>query len=226
MDQALALCWRARTSICLVAAACAFACQLICFPCPPLPSHQIMDKHLALLAGKHLETKFVRVHAEKAPFLTGKAAWAAGLWATTSCMQTCGGRARREGALPHRRAGCGVDCREVGRCNGQTGSGLGWAVGPAVVADRCMARRHCNWHHLELSRCIILPHATCPAAADRLKVWMLPTLAIIKQEKTTDYIVGLDELGGEEFATGGFALVQVCCLRQLLRCLPLHRWAG
>lgn len=31
-----------------------------------------MDKHLALLAGKHLETKFVRVHAEKSPFLTGK----------------------------------------------------------------------------------------------------------------------------------------------------------
>lgn len=42
-----------------------------------------------------------------------------------------------------------------------------------------------------------------PAAADRLRVWMLPTLAIIKQEKTTDYIVGLDELGGEDFAPGG-----------------------
>lgn len=67
---------------------------------------KIMDKHLALLAGKHLETKFVRVHAEKSPFLT-----------------------------------------------------------------------------------------------DRLRVWMLPTLAVIKQEKTTDYIVGLDELGGEDFAT-------------------------
>ena len=32
---------------------------------------QVMDKHLALLAGKHMETKFVKVHAEKAPFLTG-----------------------------------------------------------------------------------------------------------------------------------------------------------
>jgi hypothetical protein len=30
-----------------------------------------MDQHLALLAAKHMETKFVRVHAEKAPFLTG-----------------------------------------------------------------------------------------------------------------------------------------------------------
>jgi len=35
---------------------------------------------------------------------------------------------------------------------------------------------------------------------------MLPTLAIIKNEKTTDYIVGLDELGGtEDFSTGGSA---------------------
>lgn len=28
---------------------------------------------------------------------------------------------------------------------------------------------------------------------------MLPTIAIIKNEKTTDYIVGLDELGGADF---------------------------
>jgi hypothetical protein len=35
---------------------------------------------------------------------------------------------------------------------------------------------------------------------------MLPTLAVIKHEQTTDYIVGLDELGGvEDFSTGG------CC---------------
>ena len=33
---------------------------------------------------------------------------------------------------------------------------------------------------------------------------MLPTLAIIKHEKTTDYVVGLDELGGSEaFSSGG-----------------------
>ena len=39
---------------------------------------------------------------------------------------------------------------------------------------------------------------------------MLPTLAIIKHEKTTDYVVGLDELGGEDFATGAPA-VRCCC---------------
>lgn len=43
-----------------------------------------------------------------------------------------------------------------------------------------------------------------PFLTDRLKIWMLPTLALIKQEKTTDYVVGFDELGGkDDFKTGG-----------------------
>ena len=33
---------------------------------------KVMDKHLDLLAKKHLETKFVKVHAEKFPYLTEK----------------------------------------------------------------------------------------------------------------------------------------------------------
>eukprot|EP00884_Botryococcus_braunii_P013365 jgi/Botrbrau1/22029/Bobra.0024s0043.1 len=64
---------------------------------------KVMDKHLQILAQEHLETKFVKINAEKAPFLT-----------------------------------------------------------------------------------------------DRLKIWMLPTLALIKHEKTTDYVVGFDELGGRD----------------------------
>jgi hypothetical protein len=31
-----------------------------------------MDKHLAILANKHMETRFIKVHAEKSPFLTEK----------------------------------------------------------------------------------------------------------------------------------------------------------
>ncbi|XP_012719927.1 thioredoxin domain-containing protein 9 [Fundulus heteroclitus] len=31
---------------------------------------QILDKHLAVLAKKHVETKFIKLNAEKAPFLT------------------------------------------------------------------------------------------------------------------------------------------------------------
>ena len=71
-----------------------------------------MDKHLQILCNKHVETKFVKVNAEKAPFLT-----------------------------------------------------------------------------------------------ERLKIWMLPTLALIKKEKTTDYVVGFDELGGvDDFQTEMLAM--------------------
>ena len=73
---------------------------------------RVMDKHLQILCAKHLETKFVKLDAEKAPFLT-----------------------------------------------------------------------------------------------DRLKIWMLPTLALIKNEKTTDYIVGFDDLGGvDDFQTETLAM--------------------
>ncbi|KAL6770507.1 hypothetical protein ACKKBF_B31515 [Auxenochlorella protothecoides x Auxenochlorella symbiontica] len=64
---------------------------------------RVMDMHLARLAPSHMETKFVRVAAEKAPFLT-----------------------------------------------------------------------------------------------DRLKIWMLPTLAIVKSGKATEYVVGFNELGGSD----------------------------
>ena len=33
---------------------------------------EIIDKHLHLLAAKHVETKFLRVNAEKSPYLTEK----------------------------------------------------------------------------------------------------------------------------------------------------------
>lgn len=37
-----------------------------------------------------------------------------------------------------------------------------------------------------------------PFLTDRLRVWMLPTVAIIKHEKVEDYVVGFDELGGTD----------------------------
>lgn len=30
---------------------------------------QVMDKHLSILAKQHIETRFVKIHAEKSPFL-------------------------------------------------------------------------------------------------------------------------------------------------------------
>ncbi|KAH9317189.1 hypothetical protein KI387_018958 [Taxus chinensis] len=68
---------------------------------------KVMDKHLSLLAKQHLETRFVKIHAEKSPFL-----------------------------------------------------------------------------------------------AERLKIVVLPTLALIKNAKAEDYVVGFNELGGtDEFNT-------------------------
>ena len=37
-----------------------------------------------------------------------------------------------------------------------------------------------------------------PFLVERLKIWMLPTLALVKLEKTVDYVVGFDELGGRD----------------------------
>lgn len=33
---------------------------------------KVMDKHLSLLAKRHIETRFIKIHAEKSPFLTEK----------------------------------------------------------------------------------------------------------------------------------------------------------
>ncbi len=37
-----------------------------------------------------------------------------------------------------------------------------------------------------------------PFLTERLKIWMLPTLALIKNEKVEDYVVGLDAVGGKD----------------------------
>lgn len=33
---------------------------------------QVIDKHLGILAKQHIETRFVKIHAEKSPFLAEK----------------------------------------------------------------------------------------------------------------------------------------------------------
>lgn len=35
-------------------------------------SLQVMDKHLSILAKQHIETRFVKIHAEKSPYLAEK----------------------------------------------------------------------------------------------------------------------------------------------------------
>ena len=68
-----------------------------------------------------------------------------------------------------------------------------------------------NWackaidHHLEVlckqhleTKFLRINAEKSPFLTEKLKIWMLPTIALIKQEKTIGYIVGLDELGGNE----------------------------
>ena len=58
-----------------------------------------------------------------------------------------------------------------------------------------------------------------PFLVERLKIWMLPTLALIKSEKTVDYVVGLDELGGtDDFKTD--------TLRARLAAAGVLHWEG
>ena len=51
-----------------------------------------------------------------------------------------------------------------------------------------------TWHH----------HATqinaekSPFLTEKLKIWMLPTLALIQNEKVEDYVVGFDAMGGKD----------------------------
>jgi len=45
-----------------------------------------------------------------------------------------------------------------------------------------------------------------PFLTERLKIWMLPTLSLIKNEKVEDYVVGFDAVGGkDDFETSALA---------------------
>ena len=61
-----------------------------------------------------------------------------------------------------------------------------------------------------------------PFLTERLKVWMLPTLALIRSGSTVDYVVGFQDLGGvDDFPTS------VLEARLLVRdCQPLSRGSG
>ncbi len=46
--------------------------------------------------------------------------------------------------------------------------------------------------------CMQINAEKSPYLVEKLKIWMLPTLALIRQEKTVDYVVGFDDLGGKD----------------------------
>lgn len=53
-----------------------------------------------------------------------------------------------------------------------------------------------------IEACVQIDAEKSPYLTDKLKIWMLPTLALVKNEKVVDYVVGLDDLGGrDDFTT-------------------------
>ena len=54
---------------------------------------------------------------------------------------------------------------------------------------------------------------------EKLKIWMLPTLALIRQEKTVDYVVGFDDLGSkDDFTTEVATMYPPCHHRRIILC--------
>lgn len=61
--------------------------------------------------------------------------------------------------------------------------------------------------HLETLVCRIDAEKS-PFLTDKLKIWMLPTLCLIRNAKVVDYIVGFDDVGGtDDFPTEHLRLV-------------------
>ena len=53
-----------------------------------------------------------------------------------------------------------------------------------------------------------------PYLVEKLKIWMLPTLALIRQEKTVDYMVGFDDLGSKDDFTTEVPILDPPCIPQ------------
>ena len=66
--------------------------------------------------------------------------------------------------------------------------------------------------------CMQINAEKSPYLVEKLKIWMLPTLALIRQEKTVDYVVGFDDLGGKD----DFTTEVICCSHRSLCALSTY----
>ncbi|XP_065872299.1 thioredoxin domain-containing protein 9 homolog [Euphorbia lathyris] len=70
---------------------------------------------------------------------------------------------------------------------------------PCKVMDKhlsILAKQHIETHFVKIQA------EKSPFLAEKLKIMVLPTLALIKNTKVDDYVVGFDELGGtDDFST-------------------------
>lgn len=89
---------------------------------------------------------------------------------------------------------------------------LGFGSTPVILAHICVSfvslfqvvDKHLSIlakEHLE-TKFVKLDAEKSPFLCERLRIFMLPTIAIIKNGKAEDYVVGFDELGGsDDFGT-------------------------
>ncbi|KAG7025793.1 Thioredoxin domain-containing protein 9-like protein, partial [Cucurbita argyrosperma subsp. argyrosperma] len=72
------------------------------------------------------------------------------------------------------------------------------------ASDRVVMDKHLNIlakQHIE-TRFVKINAEKSPFLTEKLKIIVLPTLALVKNAKVEDYVVGFDELGGtDEFST-------------------------
>lgn len=74
-----------------------------------------------------------------------------------------------------------------------------WAVVVVQVLDMHLQKLASKHMETKFAR---IDAEKSPFLTQRLNIWMLPTLAVVLDEKATDYVVGLDAFGGDlEFST-------------------------
>ena len=141
---------------------------------------QVIDKHLQILAQQHLETKFVKVCHSSLSHNT--------------CTQ--GFMAKSQPLQVHTVINLALKAKAALLCR----------QGQHTCVHQQLTCKH---HRIAAAAIFVRAGQTTgvplqihaeksPFLVERLKIWMLPTLALIRQENTVDYVVGFEDLGGKD----------------------------
>ncbi|MGH0180647.1 UNVERIFIED_CONTAM: hypothetical protein FKN15_004695 [Acipenser sinensis] len=158
----------------------------------PYERCKILDKHLAILAKKHLETKFIKLNVEKAPFLTERLH----IKVIPTLALVKDGKTKDYV----------VGFNDLGNTDEFTTEVLEWRLGCSEMINyRCkildkhlaiLAKKHLETKFIKLNV------EKAPFLTERLHIKVIPTLALVKDGKTKDYVVGFNDLGNtDEFTT-------------------------
>ncbi|KAG1326949.1 putative Thioredoxin domain-containing protein 9 [Cocos nucifera] len=145
------------------------------------------DGQALILAKQHVETRFLKIHAEN-PFLTEKLRII--VLPTLALVKN----AKVEDHV--------VGFDELGGTDEFSTEELDERLAKAQVIffegdgqALILAKQHVETRFLKI-------HAENPFLTEKLRIIVLPTLALVKNAKVEDHVVGFDELGGtDEFST-------------------------